>query len=58
MESLLFSPNLGEGGRNSRPPPGNFQKLVNKNAIKPKIGDSPGNFLLKVMTPSGILVKI
>jgi hypothetical protein len=28
-----------------------FKKLVNKNAIKPKIGDLPGNFVLKALTP-------
>jgi hypothetical protein len=34
-----------------------FKKLDNKNAIKPKIGDPLGNFILKAWTP-GILVKI
>jgi hypothetical protein len=33
------------GGRvNIRPPKANFIRLVNKNAIKPKISDPPGNF--------------
>jgi hypothetical protein len=37
------------------------KKLVNKNAIKHKIGDPPGNFVRKALTPpapSGILAKI
>jgi hypothetical protein len=28
-----------------------FKKLVDKNAIKPKVGDLSGNFVLKALTP-------
>jgi hypothetical protein len=31
--------------------------LVNKNAIKPKIGGPPREFFLKALTPLGILAK-
>jgi hypothetical protein len=31
---------MGEGGMKQHPPKANFQKLVNKIAIKAKIGDS------------------
>jgi hypothetical protein len=34
------------------PPPRQiFEKLVNKNAIKPRIGGLPWQFLLKALTP-------
>jgi hypothetical protein len=32
------------GGDETAPPRQIFEKLVNKNAIKPKIGGPPGNF--------------
>ncbi len=28
-----------------------FKKLANKNATKPKIGDTPGDFVGKALTP-------
>ncbi len=44
-----------ERGRvNIGPPPSphaNFKRLVNKNAIKPWIGDSPAKFFLQALTP-------
>jgi hypothetical protein len=30
-----------------------FKKLANKNATKPKKGDTPGNFVGKALTPLG-----
>jgi hypothetical protein len=36
---------------NIEPPKANFHKFVNKNAIKPKIGDLPGNFVQIALTP-------
>jgi hypothetical protein len=39
----------GEGGE--APPRQIFEKLVNKNAIKPKIGGPPWQFFLKPLTP-------
>jgi hypothetical protein len=48
----------GEKGDETAPPRQIFEKLVNKNAIKPKIGDPPGNFVLRAWTPHpGILEK-
>ncbi len=44
----------GKGGRgvwNSTPPRQIFEKLVNKNAIKRKIGGPPWQFLLNPLTP-------
>jgi hypothetical protein len=38
-------------------PQANFKTLVNKNEIKPEIGDSPGNFPSKPRPPLGILAK-
>jgi hypothetical protein len=39
------------------PPRQIFEKLVNKNAIKPKIGGPPWQFFLKALTSPGILAK-
>jgi hypothetical protein len=47
----------GRGDETASPPRQIFKKLVNKNAIKPKIGGPPGNFDLKALTP-GILANI
>jgi hypothetical protein len=49
-----------EGGRgvNIGPPPqANLKPLVNKNAIKTKIGGPPCHFFLKALTTLGILAK-
>jgi hypothetical protein len=51
---------VGGGGRvNIVPPQANFKTLVNKNAIKPKIGGPPPprQFFLKALTPLGMLAK-
>jgi hypothetical protein len=42
--------------RDIGPPMQIFKKLVNKNAIKPKIVDPPGSFVMKALNP-GILAK-
>ena len=48
----------GGGGYETAPPPRQiFEKLVNKNAIKCKIGGPPWQFFLKPLTPLGILTK-
>jgi hypothetical protein len=39
----------GEEGRGA--PQANFKRLVHINAIKPKIGDTPGSFVRKALTP-------
>ena len=41
----------GEGGMKQHPPRQIFKKLVNKNAIKRKIGVPPWQFFLKPLTP-------
>jgi hypothetical protein len=41
----------GGGGMKQHPPRQIFKKLVNKNAIKPKIGVPPWQFFLKPLTP-------
>ncbi len=42
----------GEGkGDETAPSRQIFEKLVNKNAIKPKIGEPLANFVLKALTP-------
>jgi hypothetical protein len=48
----------GEGEGKHSTPQENFKSLVNKNAIKPKIGDHPGNFVQKFFTLPGISAKI
>jgi hypothetical protein len=48
----------GRGGVKQHPPRQIFEKLVNKNAIKRKIGGPPWQFFLKPLTPPlGILAK-
>ena len=48
-----------EGGRgyNMGPPSLIFKKLVNKNAIKPSIGDTPWQFCLESIDPSKDVFK-
>ena len=43
---------IGKGGYATGPPRGTFVKHVDKNAIKPKMVDPPGNFVQKVLTPT------
>jgi hypothetical protein len=54
----MYTGGGGEGKECGTPPQANFKRLVNKIAVKPKIGDPPGNFIRKALTPSGILAKI
>jgi hypothetical protein len=54
---LIDAHREGGGGRGkgdeTAPPRQIFEKLVNKNAIKPKIGGPPGNFVLEALNPPG-----
>jgi hypothetical protein len=57
LEHIIDAHRGGEGGDETAPPRQIFEKLVNKNAINPKIGGPPQAISLKALTPLGILAK-